>query len=83
MPSLPTDCLISLDDKRLYCSNWLRGDIVQFDISDPFDVKLTGQLWVGGSAVQGEGVTVNSGLPDGAVQPARAKVRGISIQGGP
>lgn len=65
MPALPTDCVISLDDKYLYCANWLRGDITQFDVSDPFDVKLTGTLWVGGAAVKGEGVTVKSGLPKG------------------
>ena len=32
MPPLITDILISLDDKFLYFSNWLRGDICQYDI---------------------------------------------------
>ena len=32
MPPLITDILISLDDRFLYFSNWLRGDIVQYDI---------------------------------------------------
>jgi len=35
LPSLPpliTDILISLDDKWLYFSNWLRGDVCQYDI---------------------------------------------------
>ena len=32
LPPLITDILISLDDKFLYFSNWLRGDIVQYDI---------------------------------------------------
>ncbi len=32
MPPLITDILISLDDRFLYFSNWLRGDICQYDI---------------------------------------------------
>jgi len=32
LPPLITDILISLDDRFLYFSNWLRGDIVQYDI---------------------------------------------------
>ncbi|BAZ44241.1 hypothetical protein NIES4102_12490 [Chondrocystis sp. NIES-4102] len=48
VPSLITDILISLDDRYLYFSNWLHGDIRQYDISDPAQPKLTGQVWCGG-----------------------------------
>src|SRR5262249_14201719 len=48
VPSLITDLLISMDDRYLYLSNWLHGDIRQYDISDPAHAKLTGQLWLGG-----------------------------------
>lgn len=48
LPSLITDLIISLDDRFLYFSNWLHGDIRQYDISDPAQPKLTGQVWVGG-----------------------------------
>ncbi|MDR9896611.1 selenium-binding family protein [Aetokthonos hydrillicola Thurmond2011] len=48
VPSLITDLLISMDDRYLYFSNWLHGDIRQYDISNPEDPKLTGQVWVGG-----------------------------------
>lgn len=48
VPSLITDLLISLDDRYLYFSNWLHGDIRQYDISDPDQPKLTGQVWCGG-----------------------------------
>lgn len=48
VPSLITDLLISLDDRFLYFSNWLHGDLRQYDISDPAHPKLTGQVWVGG-----------------------------------
>ena len=39
-----TDILISLDDRFLYFSNWLHGDIRQYDISDTRKPKLVGQV---------------------------------------
>ncbi|MBL8821409.1 MAG: selenium-binding family protein [Planctomycetia bacterium] len=48
VPGLITDLLISLDDRFLYFSNWLHGDIRQYDISDPAKPKLVGQVWLGG-----------------------------------
>jgi selenium-binding protein 1 len=48
MPPLISDIIISLDDRFLYFSNWLRGDICQYDITDPAAPKLVGQLFVGG-----------------------------------
>jgi selenium-binding protein 1 len=48
IPSLITDILISMDDRYLYFSNWLHGDIRQYDITNPTHPKLTGQVWCGG-----------------------------------
>lgn len=48
IPGLITDLLLSMDDRYLYFSNWLHGDIRQYDISDPAKPKLVGQLWCGG-----------------------------------
>jgi selenium-binding protein 1 len=48
VPSLITDILISMSDRYLYFSNWLHGDIRQYDISDPETPQLTGQVWCGG-----------------------------------
>jgi methanethiol oxidase len=48
VPGLITDLLVSLDDRYLYFSNWLHGDLRQYDVSDPAHPKLTGQLWLGG-----------------------------------
>jgi methanethiol oxidase len=48
VPGLITDLLVSMDDRFLYFSNWLHGDLRQYDISDPANPKLTGQLWLGG-----------------------------------
>ena len=43
-PGLITDVLLSLDDKYLYFSNWLHGDIRQYDITDTANPKLVGQV---------------------------------------
>ena len=51
MPPLVTDIIISLDDRFLYFSNWLRGDICQYDISDPAAPTLVGQIFLGGRHV--------------------------------
>ena len=48
VPPLITDLVLSMDDKALYFSNWLHGDLRRYDVSDPTNPKLTGQLWLGG-----------------------------------
>jgi selenium-binding protein 1 len=47
-----TDILISLDDRFLYLSNWLHGDVRQYDISDRKHPKLVGQIFLGGSILK-------------------------------
>ena len=44
MPGLMKDIVISLDDRFLYFTNWLHGDVRQYDISDPANPKLVGQV---------------------------------------
>ena len=48
VPGLITDLVVSMDDKSLYFSNWLHGDLRRYDISDPAKPKLTAQLQLGG-----------------------------------
>ena len=48
VPGLITDLLLSLDDRWLYLSNWLHGDVRQYDITDPSHPKLAGRVWLGG-----------------------------------
>ena len=48
VPGLVTDLLISMDDRWLYFVNWLHGDVRQYDIANPSQPKLKGQLWLGG-----------------------------------
>ncbi|RCN48801.1 selenium binding protein [Ancylostoma caninum] len=62
MPSLITDILISMDDRFLYISNWLHGDIRQYDITDPENIRLTGQIFIGGSIHTESGVNILNDL---------------------
>jgi selenium-binding protein 1 len=48
VPGLITDLVLSMDDRFLYLSNWLHGDLRQYDVSDPRKPRLTGQLQLGG-----------------------------------
>jgi methanethiol oxidase len=48
VPGLITDLVLSMDDRFLYFSDWLHGDVRRYDISDPSNPRLTGQLWLGG-----------------------------------
>ncbi len=54
VPGLITDLVLSLDDRWLYFSNWLHGDIRQYDVRDPARPKLTSQVWLGGLLGQSE-----------------------------
>src|SRR5215204_3079334 len=54
VPGLITDLLVSMDDRFLYFSNWLHGDLRQYDISDPANPRLTGRVWCGGLLGKGE-----------------------------
>ena len=40
VPGLITDLVLSMDDRWLYFSNWLHGDVRQYDVSDPAKPKL-------------------------------------------
>ena len=39
MPGLITDLLVSMDDRYLYFSNWLHGDVRQYDITRPGEAE--------------------------------------------
>src|SRR5690606_11410146 len=56
VPPLTVDLLLSLDDRFLYLSNWLHGDVRQYDISDPARPRLVGQVWLGGELGKGGAV---------------------------
>ncbi|MEW5298769.1 MAG: hypothetical protein WDW36_001852 [Sanguina aurantia] len=84
LPPLITDILISMDDRFLYFSNWLRGDVAMYDISDPALPKFVTRLWLGGAIRKGGPVKVLGGLPEDTSQvPTIPTVKGKELQGGP
>jgi len=48
VPPLVTDINLSLDDRFLYVSCWGTGDFRQYDVTDPFEPRLTGSVRLGG-----------------------------------
>ncbi|MFU8868568.1 selenium-binding protein SBP56-related protein [Natronococcus sp.] len=49
VPPLTTDILISMDDRYLFGSNWLHGELWMYDISDPANPRRADSLSVGGT----------------------------------
>lgn len=85
LPPLITDILISLDDKYIYFSNWLRGDVAQYDITNPAIPRLAGRIFLGGVARKGGNVKVVGNWPEdaGSEPPETPTVGGKELQGGP
>jgi methanethiol oxidase len=48
VPPLVTDIDLSLDDRFLYVSCWGTGELLQYDVSDPFVAKEVGKVEIGG-----------------------------------
>lgn len=48
VPPLITDLNLSVDDKTLYVSCWGTGEFRQYDVTDPFNPKLTSSVRLGG-----------------------------------
>jgi selenium-binding protein 1 len=67
VPPLVSDINLSLDDKFLYVSCWGTGELRQYDVSNPFEPKLTGSVRIGGIVKR-------------SAHPTRA---GVPLNGGP
>jgi methanethiol oxidase len=74
VPGLITDIVLSLDDRWLYLSNWLHGDIRQYDVRDPDNPRLAGQVWLGG--VLGKGREMNGERLGGGPQMLQVSLDG-------
>jgi selenium-binding protein 1 len=48
VPPLVTDIDLSVDDRFLYVSAWGTGELLQYDVSDPFHPVQTGSVRLGG-----------------------------------
>ena len=52
VPPFVTDIDLSMDDRFLYVSCWGTGEMLQYDVSDPFHPKKTGSVHIGGMVRQ-------------------------------
>jgi methanethiol oxidase len=48
VPALISDFVLAMDDRFMYVSAWLHGEVHQYDITDPHTPKLTGTVKFGG-----------------------------------
>jgi len=48
VPPLVTNLTLSLDDRHLYVSCWGTGELRQYDVTNPFDPRLTASVRLGG-----------------------------------
>ncbi|KHG08453.1 Selenium-binding 2 -like protein [Gossypium arboreum] len=82
MPGLIIGLLISLDDRFLYFVNWFHGDVRQYNIEDPKNPILVGQVYVGGLLQKGSPITAVT--EDGKTWQADVpKIQGHYLRGGP
>merc|ERR1712025_1240504 len=63
-------------------SCWLHGDLRQYDVSDPKNPRLTGQLFLGGCITKEFGVKVTEDR-ELKEQPQARYIQGKRIYGGP
>ncbi|KAF5302157.1 hypothetical protein FQA39_LY19067 [Lamprigera yunnana] len=74
--------ILSLDDKFLYMSNFLHGDVRQYDISDLENPKLTGQVFLGGLIESDSKIEVLEDQ-DLTYRPDPVIIKGKRLYGGP
>ncbi|HZD06084.1 MAG TPA: selenium-binding protein SBP56-related protein, partial [Longimicrobiales bacterium] len=48
VPPLVTATILSLDDRFLYVSCWGTGELLRYDVTDPFNPELVGSVAIGG-----------------------------------
>lgn len=82
MPASMADLVISMDDNFLFFSCYLHGDVRMYDICDPFNIKLVGQCFVGGSILKESGIEIEKNVE--LTEPPNAYyVKGKKVEGGP
>jgi selenium-binding protein 1 len=72
VPPLVTDINLSIDDRYLYVSCWGTGELIQFDVSDPFHPKKV-------SAIRLGGIVRRAAHPSGADRPLNGGPQMIEI----
>ena len=79
VPGLITDLVLSMDDRDLFFSNWLHGDLRHYDVSDPASPKLKSQVWLGGLLGRDGGHPRADGPLNGAPQMLQVSLDGERV----
>ena len=77
VPGLISDIIVSMDDRFLYFANWLQGDVRQYDVTDPWKPKLTGQVYLGG--MLGKGGPIQGRKLEGGPQMLQLSLDGTRL----
>ncbi|RVE54085.1 hypothetical protein evm_001208 [Chilo suppressalis] len=77
---LMSDIILSLDDKYLYTSCWLHGDVRQYNITDPKNPKLTGHIFLGGQLLNGYQLVEDKEFKE---PPKPVTIKGKRLYGSP
>ena len=79
VPGLITDIVLSMDDRDLFFSNWLHGDLRHYDVSDPSSPELKSQVWLGGLLGRDGGHPKADGPLNGAPQMLQVSLDGERV----
>ena len=79
VPGLITDLVLSLDDRDLFLSNWLHGDLRHYDVSDPQKPVLRSQVWLGGLLGRDGGHPKSPGPLNGGPQMVQNSLDGERV----
>lgn len=82
MLGIITDIIISLDDKFLYFSNWIQGDVRQYNVENPFIPIFVGNIYLGGSFCNDSRIKLRQ-ESENDDRPSRPVIKGKPLRGGP
>jgi methanethiol oxidase len=79
VPGLITDLVLSMDDRDLFFSNWLHGDLRHYDVSNPTSPELKSQTWLGGLLGRDGGHPLAEGPLNGGPQMLQTSLDGDRV----
>jgi selenium-binding protein 1 len=74
VPPFATDMALSADDRFLYVSCWGTGELLQYDVSDPFNPVPTGRVRIGG-------IVARAAHPSAPDAPRRGGPQALAVSG--
>jgi len=79
VPGLITDIVLGMNDRDLFFSNWLHGDLRHYDVSDPTKPELKSQVWLGGLLGRDGGHPKADGALNGGPQMLQVSLDGERV----